>query len=123
MSTTNLLEVENPDEYGCHVENYVSGHSRLAVYVRHDTKNEKFYVDFDRVACFSGALRWHGAVLRLGSDEEYLQFMRQMRPLSKRTDDDLINPMWLLHIYVFEGEDGPVKLIAGRHEIVDRLTG
>jgi len=121
MTNVSVVDTEIAHEYGCYVDNYMVGHGKLLVCVEHHAKQERFYVDFNHVYCFSGILRWNGAGLRLGSDEEYMQFMQLMMPTFDKPYEELQDPNYYGKLYIFDSKTGPIKFIATNHRKVDHL--
>lgn len=113
----NVINLTNPSEYYCHVENYAIGHKEMAIAVSHRTrKSERFYLFFYGVICFSGMLRWEGALLRIASDPEYLEFIGTMMSASGIPEEQLLDKDRYGYLYVFEAEKRQVRLVAGHME-------
>ena len=117
-----MLNLENPHEYYGQIDNYVMGHSELLVWIRHMTL-PGFYLNFRHVLGFSGMVRWAGAALRIGSDEEFLQFVHQIAPQLEKSDTELLNQDYYGRLYIFEGKSGVAafQLIATDYHTVEHL--
>lgn len=105
--------MHEPERYLCRVYAYTQDRRELLVEVVHETKqDERFYIGFLEVTGFSGMMQWQGAVLRLGSDEEYLQFMQVMLTPGEVPDTGLIDREKYGNLYIFEGAKRQVRLVA-----------
>ena len=110
--THNLLNLEEPDAYYCAIRQYYVGHHEMMVQATHELTKERIYIVFNHVYCFSGILGWKSASLRQASEEEYLQFMHTMMPNSTISKAELLDEIRFGHLYIFEAEIGPVKVVA-----------
>jgi len=117
-SIEKIITVADPKEYLCRLEGYTISHQEMLLTVSHQkTRGDKFYVFFFDVFCFSGVFHWNGAMLRTGTDTEYLEFMRLMMPSHEPPDVQLLNKKkYSRHLYIFETENAPIRLIASNAE-------
>lgn len=111
--SSNLLDLNDPEDWYCRIQ-YLS-HKDQQMLIRvidTTTKSEKFFLEVDYVFYLSGPIGWKGALLRQASEEECLQFMREMKPGFKGTNEELLAPNGYGKLFVFKGEECEVKIVA-----------
>ncbi len=111
-SASNLLELENPQAYTCRVEYYGETSGEMTVLVDSRNEADSFTINFAGIFYFSGRLKWQDATLRLASDDEHHQFVRQIMPVASVSDVELANAAKYGHLYIFEGSGFPIRILA-----------
>ena len=76
----NIFGLEDPDNWGCTVDYYISGHSQLGIRAYNKNLDMSIKLGFEGVEYFSGAIRWEGANFRLHSRDEIIKFWINYRP-------------------------------------------
>ncbi len=114
MSSINVVEVSQNAEYNCRVHSYALGHSEMNVEAIHRSgRDDKFYIHFRHVICFSGPMSWHGALLRIAPDKEYLDFMRIVIPeLVDIADVKLLDQERFGQLFIFDSIRSKVQIVA-----------
>ena len=75
---------------------------------------------FRYVLCFSGTLDWDYAILRMGSEKEFLQFMAEMHP-SGLSDEELRSKNIYGKLFIFESKNHQVRLVADSFNRLESL--
>jgi hypothetical protein len=103
-SSHNVLGLDDPSSYSCHVARYHKGHSILLIEVQKIGEDEwkPWYLGFEAVFYFDGRIGWKGADLCVASQDELIAFAtyKAIPPASST-------------LCVFESPDSPVKLLTG----------
>ena len=97
---TNVLALEQPQQYRCRVVGYLLERSLMVVEVT--LANEQFYVVFPDVHYYDGTFLWQGASLRIASREEQFDYM---------LEKSIVAALGML--FVFDGIDSTVNVLGG----------
>jgi hypothetical protein len=79
----NILKLENPSEYVGRMWTYDKGLSSLRLWF-HNQSRKEFFLDFQAVEYFSGAIYWTGANFRLHPSIECIHLYKKERPASSK---------------------------------------
>jgi hypothetical protein len=81
----NVFQIYEPEKWWCSVSGLSSAHTVLRIDVirrtedSHSYFDEVIFLEFRKVAYYSGWMTWVGANFRLASEEEKLHFVRSLR--------------------------------------------
>jgi hypothetical protein len=116
--------IVNANDYFCRVEYFAIGHKMLGIRASHrENPQDVFFFEFVYVFCYAGAMQWQGAKLRVGSDAEYLSFLRHLilnydKPYEKFLDEQNYG-----RLYIFEGPHSIVRIVATNCNKGEQLHG
>jgi len=73
------IPLENIDEYECYIERFTIGHSELIIQGHHPKFVNTFTLLFTGVKFLSAHTHWIGARFRIGSENECLKLLEEIR--------------------------------------------
>jgi hypothetical protein len=107
----NMLELADHYDWYCSIRSYSVGHHEMLITATHSA-GQKFFIHVGHVFCFSGPVGWKGAMLCKGSKDQYLEFIHEMIPGYKGTEDELLDLSRYGELFVFLAEDCRIRIIA-----------
>lgn len=113
------LPIKNAESLRCTVLYYRLGHGRLEIQVDRGQSwrgRTVFYLIFRAVPYFEGPLRWGGADLRVGTEDELKEVLLKYLP-AKHIADYLEGDF---RLYTFETDYAPVKIVAHKTVFKDK---
>jgi hypothetical protein len=118
----NILELEEPEGYSCHIWKYMAGHSRMAIEFRHSDAKvyAPIYAVFEAVDYFEGVMSWTGANFRTASREVSFELKMKLRgtpiPISEMPD----LPISLsVRLFTFNSAHVQIKILASLLYLTD----
>lgn len=113
----NIFGIEDPDNWVCTVDSYISGHSYLVIRAYNENLDKAIKFGFEGIEYFSGAIRWEGANFRLHSQSDCVKLLLNHRPsyneiitqLQEQNDMDTFK--WKLYS-ILTSEGNLIQLIA-----------
>ncbi|MBZ0282185.1 MAG: hypothetical protein K8L97_15700 [Anaerolineae bacterium] len=126
----NIFKIDKPQDWWCRVSGLASAHTTLRIDVIRLQKeqaphfSEIMYLEFRKVAYFSGWLTWANADFRRAIDEEKARLIRNVS-LTRvdLSDDELIHSseFGILTLFVADGGEGKqTQILANAARLLDK---